>query len=151
MFNFVFFEMVCLVWKTRSRFVQWFKKVIGCDYSQLFSTLLWNYTNRCDIGISNKSCFGQIFVIPKIVKSREITNIQKVFELTVVLVEIFMFFLCENHIETPLVYVRSVDPSGLSFSLSSHRHTYVSLLCSSHFIDHRETDRFLATSEVQLV
>ncbi len=38
--NFVFFEMVCLVWKTGSRFVQFFKKVNGCDYSQLFSTLL---------------------------------------------------------------------------------------------------------------
>ena len=42
----------------------------------------------------------QIFVIPKIVKSREIANIQKVFELTAVLVEIFMFFVCENQIET---------------------------------------------------
>jgi hypothetical protein len=38
------------------------------------------------MGISNKSCFGQIFVIPKFVKSREIANIQKVFELTAVLV-----------------------------------------------------------------
>jgi hypothetical protein len=55
------------------------------------------------MGISNKSCFGQIFVIPKIVKSREIANIQKVFELTDVLVEIFMFFVCENQIETPLI------------------------------------------------
>ena len=53
------------------------------------------------MGISNKSCFGQIFVIPKIVKSREIANIQKVFELTAVMVEIFMFFVCENQIENP--------------------------------------------------
>ena len=55
------------------------------------------------MGISNKSCFGQIFRIPKIVKSREIANIQKVFELTAVLVEIFMFFVCENQIETLLI------------------------------------------------
>ncbi len=53
--------------------------------------------------MSNKSCFGQIFGIPKIVKSREISDIQKVFELTVVFVEIFHFFSSENQIETPLV------------------------------------------------
>ncbi len=75
-----FFPGTREVWeKTRSRSVQCFKEVNGCDYSQFFSTLLWNYTNRCDVGISNKSCFGQIFVIPKIVKSREIANIQKGF------------------------------------------------------------------------
>jgi hypothetical protein len=29
------------------------------------------------------------------------------------------------------VYTRSVDPSTLTFSLSSHRHSYISLLCRS--------------------
>ena len=106
MLNFVFFEMVCLVWKTRSRFVQFFKKVNGCDYSQLFSTLLWNYTNRRDIGISNNPCFWQKSGIPKMVKSREISDIQKVFELTPVFVEIFLFFPSENRIETPLVAIK---------------------------------------------
>ena len=134
MLNFVFFEMVCLVWKTRYRFVQCFKKVNGCDYSQLFSTLLWNYTNRCDIGISNKSCFGKIFVIPKIVKSREIANIQKVFELTPVLVEIFMFFVCENQIETPLVHS---ETALVFFSLSSRRHPKTPCLSSSHRLIHK--------------
>ena len=93
MINFVFFGTVRLVWKTGSRFVQYFKKVNGYDYSKLFSTLLWNYTNRCDIGITNKSCFGQIFAIPKIGKTREIVDIQKVFESTAVFDEIFQFFL----------------------------------------------------------
>jgi hypothetical protein len=32
------------------------------------------------------------------------------------------------------VYVRRVDPSALSFSLSLHRHSYISILCSSRFI-----------------
>jgi hypothetical protein len=31
-------------------------------------------------------------------------------------------------------YARRVDPSVLAFSLSSHRHTYVSLLFNSRFI-----------------
>jgi hypothetical protein len=31
-----------------------------------------------------------------------------------------------------LVYTRRVDPSVLVFSLSSHRHSYISLLFSSH-------------------
>ena len=33
------------------------------------------------------------------------------------------------------VYVRSVDPSVLAFSLSSHRHSYIGLVFSSRFID----------------
>jgi hypothetical protein len=33
------------------------------------------------------------------------------------------------------VYARRVDPSALAFSLSSHRHSYMSLLFSSRFID----------------
>jgi hypothetical protein len=33
------------------------------------------------------------------------------------------------------VYVRSVDPSDLLFSLSAHRHSYIGLLFSSRFID----------------
>ncbi len=41
-----------------------------------------------------------VFVIPKIVKSREITNIQKKIEVTAVFVEIFVFFVCENQIDT---------------------------------------------------
>ncbi len=32
------------------------------------------------------------------------------------------------------VYTRRVDPSALAFSLSSHRHSYISLLCRSRFI-----------------
>jgi hypothetical protein len=57
-----------------------------------------------DIGISNKSCLGQIFTIPKTVTSREISDIQKVFELTAVFDQIFQFFVSENQIETPLLY-----------------------------------------------
>ncbi len=34
-----------------------------------------------------------------------------------------------------LVYARLVDPSALAFSFSSHRHSYISLLFSSRFID----------------
>jgi hypothetical protein len=34
------------------------------------------------------------------------------------------------------VYTRSVDPSVLDFSLSSHRHTHVSLLFNSRLIDY---------------
>ena len=139
MINFVFFEMVCLVWKTRSRFVQSFKKVNGCDYSQLFSTLQWNYTHRCDMGISNKSCFGQIFVIPKIVKSREIANIQKVFEWTAVLVEIFLFFTCENQIETPLLSHYKIHDTHplLKNDISFH-------FLSFHFISTAETLHFIS-------
>ena len=59
--------------------------------------------------MSNKSCFGQIFRIPKIVKSREISDIEKVFELTDVFVEIFKFFSSENQIETPLVRILSMS------------------------------------------
>ena len=33
------------------------------------------------------------------------------------------------------VYVRRVDSSTLVFSLSSHRHSYIGLVFSSHFID----------------
>jgi hypothetical protein len=105
--------MVCLPWKTWSRFVQSVKKVNGYDYSKLFSTLLWNYTNRCDVGISNKSCFGQIFGIPKIVKSREISDIQKVFELTAVFVEIFTFFSSKSHQgNEELFFVLTTCPGG---------------------------------------
>jgi hypothetical protein len=71
-----------------------------------YSKLLQHYcdiTNRRDIGIANKSCFGQIFAIHKGVKSREISDIQKVFELTVAFHQIFQFFASENQIETPLV------------------------------------------------
>jgi hypothetical protein len=32
------------------------------------------------------------------------------------------------------VYVRRVDPSGLAFSISSHRYSYIGLLFSSYFI-----------------
>jgi hypothetical protein len=40
----------------------------------------------------------------------------------------------KTKIETPLVYDWSVNPSSLGFSLSSHRHSYISLLFSSRFI-----------------
>jgi hypothetical protein len=33
------------------------------------------------------------------------------------------------------VYVRRVDPSGLDFRLSSHRHSCISFLFSSRFLD----------------
>ena len=36
MLNFVFFEIVCLVWKTGSRFVQCLLKVNGCDFDVYF-------------------------------------------------------------------------------------------------------------------
>jgi hypothetical protein len=47
---------------------------------------------------------------------------------------IVSIFGCSRPPRNP-VYVRGVDPSVLVFSLSSHRHAYISLLFSSHFID----------------
>ncbi len=41
--------------------------------------------------------------------------------------------LKRGHFLNP-VYARRVDPSALAFSLSSHRHSYISLLFSSRFI-----------------
>ncbi len=41
--------------------------------------------------------------------------------------------MCSSPTRHP-VHVRSVVPSVLAFSLSSHRHTYVSLLFNSRFI-----------------
>ena len=52
------------------------------------------------------------------------------------LVSIFTCSRCSS--SSPLhnpVYPSRVDPSVLDFSLSSHRHSYISLLFSSHFID----------------
>ena len=43
-------------------------------------------------------------------------------------------FRCSSPPRNP-VYVRLVDPSALSFSLSSHRHSYISLVFSVRFID----------------
>jgi hypothetical protein len=43
-------------------------------------------------------------------------------------------FRCSSPPHNP-VYERCVDPSIFPFSLSSHRHSYVSLLFISHFID----------------
>ena len=43
-------------------------------------------------------------------------------------------FRCCSSPRNP-VYARRVDPSALAFSLSSHRHSYISLLFSSRFID----------------
>jgi ribosome-binding protein aMBF1 (putative translation factor) len=73
-----------------------------------YSKLLQHYcdiirTYRLDLGISNKSCLGQIFAIPKTVKSREISDMQKVFEGTVDFDQILQFFASENQIETPLL------------------------------------------------
>ncbi len=42
-------------------------------------------------------------------------------------------FRCPSPPRNP-VYVRLADPSVLSFSLSSHRHPYICIPCSSHFI-----------------
>jgi hypothetical protein len=41
------------------------------------------------------------------------------------------------------VYVRRVDPSALVFSLSSHRHSYIVLLFSYHFMIHNKQFFFL--------
>jgi hypothetical protein len=37
------------------------------------------------------------------------------------------------------VYARRVDPSALAFSLSSHRHSHISLLLRSRFTASKET------------
>jgi hypothetical protein len=42
-------------------------------------------------------------------------------------------FRCSSPPRNP-VYARRVDPSALALSLSSHRHSYISILFSSHFI-----------------
>ncbi len=42
-------------------------------------------------------------------------------------------FRCSSPPHNP-VYVRRVDPSALAFGLSSHRHSYISLLFTSRFI-----------------
>jgi hypothetical protein len=41
---------------------------------------------------------------------------------------------CSSSTSNP-VYARRVDSSALVFSLSSHRHSYIGLVFSSHFID----------------
>jgi hypothetical protein len=43
-------------------------------------------------------------------------------------------FGCSSPPHNP-VYVRCVDPSALAFSLSSHRHSWISLLFGSRFIE----------------
>jgi hypothetical protein len=43
--------------------------------------------------------------------------------------------LLTSSLSNNTVYVRRVDSSALVFSLSSHRHLYIGLVCSSHFID----------------
>ena len=75
-----------------------------CSHNPIEMLLLGTPKKSRDIGISNKSCLGQIFTIPKTVTSREISDIQKVFELTAVFDQIFQFFVSENQIETPLLY-----------------------------------------------
>jgi hypothetical protein len=51
-------------------------------------------------------------------------------------VEKIINFPSSEHNSDPrnTVYVRRVDLSSLAFSLSSHRHSYISLLFSPHFI-----------------
>jgi hypothetical protein len=49
-------------------------------------------------------------------------------------INLVSIFRCSSHPHNP-VYVKCGDPSDLSFSLSSHRHSYISLLFNSHFID----------------
>jgi hypothetical protein len=41
---------------------------------------------------------------------------------------------CSSSTSNP-VYTRRVDSSTLVFSLSSHRHSYIGLVCNSRFID----------------
>ncbi len=75
-----------------------------CSHNPIEMLLLGTPKKSRDTGISNKSCLGKIFTIPKTVTSREISDIQKVFELTDVFDQIFQFFVSENQIETPLLY-----------------------------------------------
>jgi hypothetical protein len=46
-------------------------------------------------------------------------------------INLVFIFRCSSPTSNP-VYVRRVDPSALVFSLSSHRHSYIGLLFSSH-------------------
>jgi hypothetical protein len=46
-------------------------------------------------------------------------------------INLVFIFRCSSPPSNP-VYVRRVDPSALVFSLSSHRHSYIGLLFSSH-------------------
>ena len=50
------------------------------------------------------------------------------------IVNLVFIFRCSSPSFNP-VYVRSVNPSALAFSLSSHRHSYISLLFTFLFID----------------
>ncbi len=47
---------------------------------------------------------------------------------------VVFIFRCSSSTSNP-VYVRRVDSSALVFSLSSHSHSYIGLVFSSHFID----------------
>ncbi len=47
------------------------------------------------------------------------------------IVYVFRYYGSSRH----LVYSRRVDPSSLAFSLASHRHSNISLLFTSRFID----------------
>jgi hypothetical protein len=49
-------------------------------------------------------------------------------------INLVSIFRCSSPPCNP-VYSRRVDPSGLAFSLSSHRHSYIILLFIFHFID----------------
>jgi hypothetical protein len=49
-------------------------------------------------------------------------------------INLVSMFRCSSPPCNP-VYVRRVDPLTLVFSLSSHRHSYIGLFLSSHFID----------------
>jgi hypothetical protein len=49
-------------------------------------------------------------------------------------INLVFIFRCSSSPRNP-VYVSRVDPSVLSFSLSSHRHSYISFLFSSRFLD----------------
>jgi hypothetical protein len=49
-------------------------------------------------------------------------------------ISLVSIFRCSSPPINP-VYTRLVDPSPLVFSLSSHRHSYIGLLCRSRFND----------------
>jgi hypothetical protein len=52
-------------------------------------------------------------------------------------INLVSIFRCSSPPINP-VYTRRVDPSALVLSLSSHRHSYIGLLFSSHFIHNKQ-------------
>ncbi len=49
-------------------------------------------------------------------------------------INVVFIFRCSSSTRNP-VYTRRIDSSPLVFNLSSHRHSYIGLVCTSHFID----------------